>query len=63
MTVIFRAVYDNGCILEWYSPQTWRKVFKVFKLFASYENCPGTLYCISNKIEIPLRSSGKRIEA
>ena len=59
MTVVFRAVFENGCILEWYAPQTWRNVFTNFKLFGNYEDCQGTLYCVSNGVEYPIRTTGK----
>ena len=59
MTVVFRAIFENGCILEWGAPQTWRNVFYSFKRFGDCEMCKGTLYCVSNGVEYPIRTTGK----
>ena len=41
---VFRARYDDGLIIEWARPQTWRNVFSMFKRFGE-ENGRGRLYC------------------
>lgn len=53
-TAVFRAVFEDGTILEWEPPQSWRNVFSNFKLYAQYSDCCGVLFCDST----PVRFSG-----
>lgn len=54
--VVFRAFTDHGEILEWYAPQTWRNVFKTFKMHCKLAECVGELYSADHVL---LRKSGK----
>lgn len=42
-TAAFRALFDNGVIIEWYAPQTWGHVIRMFKLAGTAEG-HGVLY-------------------
>lgn len=53
----FRAVFDNGVIIEWHRPQTWRNVFKRFKFAGTLEG-HGVLF----RGDVLLRETGKREE-
>lgn len=59
MKTVFKAVFENGVILEWGAPQTWRNVFSSFKLFGKYEESKGALYCVQNGAEYLIRETGK----
>ena len=59
MKTVFRAVFENGAILEWGAPQTWRNVFSSFKLFGKYEGSKGALYCVQDGAEFLIRETGK----
>lgn len=53
----FRAVFDNGVIIEWHRPQTWRNVFQRFKFAGALEG-HGVLFCG----DVLLRETGTREE-
>lgn len=56
--VVFRAIFDNGVILEWEKPNFYSNVFKSFKLWGSAEEATGILFC-GNK---PIRATGRNQE-
>lgn len=51
---VFRAVLEDGTILEWEPPQSWHNVFSNFKFQCQYSDCCGVLFCGS----VPVRFSG-----
>lgn len=53
---VFRAVFEDGTIIEWTKPQTWRNVFKKFKFIGQFEGY-GILYCNG----IPIRQTAPYI--
>ena len=55
---VFKAIFDTQEILEWYAPQTFTHVFKVFKMWGQYGECTGVLFC-NNR---PIRATGKNKE-
>jgi len=57
MKTKFKAVFDNGVIIEWHHPQTWRNIFHLFKL-AGVREGRGVLFCN----ETPVRETGIRKE-
>ena len=45
---VFTAIFENGVIMQWYSPQTWSKVIKTAKLTAENDDVFGMIFAVNN---------------
>ena len=57
--IAFRAYLQDGCIIEWYKPQTYSHVRTTFKLAAAASNCQGLLYAEHRRISTTGHDNGK----
>lgn len=55
----FIVWFDNGAVLEFENPQTWKHVFKTSKLFANAENCRGDIYKYVNGVPVKVKQIGR----